>query len=88
MSKYPEHEKLKKREKDALLIGSFYDFLQEQEWEIAEYDDESERLFTVRQRPEEIIGLFLGVDPKKLEAEKRAMLEEIRRTDEQRAKEL
>lgn len=78
MSKYPEHEKLKKREKDALLVGDFYDFLNEQEWEIAKYDDKSERLFPIRLRPEEIIGLFLGVDPRKLEAEKRAMLEEIR----------
>lgn len=80
--KYPEHEKLKKRERDALLIGNFYDFIQEQGWELAEWSNEAERLIKVYKRPEEIIGLFLGIDPKKLEAEKRAMLDEIRKTQQ------
>lgn len=81
MSKYPEHEKLKKREHDALLIGGFIDFLAEQEWEIAEFNDEAERLWPIRKRPEEIIGLFLGIDPEKLETEKQTMLKKIRKAN-------
>lgn len=81
-TKYPEHEKLKARERDSRLLSQFYDFIvHDQCWFIAEYyeDSESDRLFPVRLRPDEIIGLFLDVDPKKLEAEKRAMLDEIRK---------
>lgn len=81
-TKYPEHEKLKARERDALLLGGFIDFLAEQEWEIAEYNDEAERLWSISKRPEEIIGLFLGIDPKKLEQEKQEMLKEIRKAND------
>jgi hypothetical protein len=80
MSNYPEHEKLRARQTEASTLSSFIDFLAEQQWEIAEYDDVSERLFTIRLRPEEIIGMFLEIDPKKLEKEKQAMLAEIRKT--------
>lgn len=86
MPDYPEHEKLKARQRDVGLLSSFIDFLAEQQWEIAEYDDVSERLFTIRLRPEEIIGMFLGVDPKKLEQEKQAMLKEIRKLNAEQEK--
>lgn len=81
---FPEHEKLRARQYDASLLSSFIDFVSEQGWEIAEWNDKSERLFNIRQRPEEIIGLFLGVDPKKLEQEKREMLKQIRTANEHR----
>lgn len=81
LPEYPEHEKLKARQRDVGLLSEFYDFIGEQGWEIAEWNRDSERLLTVRQRPGEIIGMFLGVDPKKLEAEKRAMLEKIRKAN-------
>ena len=78
-TKYPEHEKLKARQRDVGLLGEFYDFLiHDQCWTIAEYPDEWDHLRPINLRPDEIIGLFLGIDPKKLEAEKRAMLDEIR----------
>jgi hypothetical protein len=77
--KYPEHEKLKARQRDVGLLGEFYDFLtQEKGWDIAEFRDDANRYWPIAARPDEIIGLFLGVDPKKLEQEKRAMLAEIR----------
>ena len=85
-NKYPEHEKLKARQRDIGLLISFIDFIAEQGWELAEFDDTTERLLTVRQRPEEIIGLFLNVDPKKLEQEKRAMLAEIRKLNAEQEK--
>ncbi len=81
LPEYPEHEKLKAKQKEVSVLSEFYDFMGEQGWEIAAFDDKSERLFPIRQRPDEIIGMFLGIDPKKLEAEKRAMLEEIRKAN-------
>lgn len=82
MSKYPEHEKLKTKQHEASTISSFIDFVAEQGWELAEFDDQSERLFSIRLRPDEIIGMFLEIDPKKLEKEKQAMLAEIRDANE------
>lgn len=64
------------------MLSEFYDFIvHDQGWDIAEYLDDDDRLHPIRLRPAEIIGLFLGIDPKKLEAEKVAMLEEIRSTN-------
>ena len=79
-SKYPEHGKLKACQAEASTLSGFIDFLSEQGWEIAEWSDDIERLCALRKRPDEIIGMFLGIDPKKLEQEKRAMLAEIRAT--------
>lgn len=65
MSIYPEHEKLRARQYDASFLSGFIDFIAEQGWELAEFDDTTERLLTVRKQPDEIIGMFLGIDPKK-----------------------
>ena len=83
-TKYPEHEKLKARQRDVGLLSEFYDFIvHDRCWAIAEYAD-NDRMYPVRLRPDEIIGLFLGIDPKKLEAEKRVMLDEIRQVNDVR----
>ncbi len=75
--KYPEHEKLKARECEADVLSGFLDFLSARSWLIAEYTEESERLLPVRERNEQIIGLYLDIDPKKLSAEKDAMYREL-----------
>lgn len=80
-NKYPEHEKLKACQREVSALSNFFDFLAEQEWEIAKFDDRYERLLSIRERPDKIIGMFLKIDPKKLEAEKQAMLDEIRATN-------
>lgn len=80
-SKYPEHDKLKARQSEASTLSEFIDFLAEQGWEIAAFDDRSERLVPVQSRQAEIIGMFLEIDPEKLETEKRAMLKEIRKAN-------
>jgi len=80
--KYPEHEKLRIDQPKVSVLSDFYDFLGEQGWEIAKFDDDSQRLRPIRERPDEIISLFLGIDPKQLEAEKRAMLDEIRQVND------
>ena len=83
---YPEHEKLKARQRDVGLLSEFIDFLAEQGWELAQFNDKDERLWPIHKRPEEIIGLFLEVDPKKLEQEKQAMLAEIRKLNAEQEK--
>jgi hypothetical protein len=80
MVKYPEHEKLKTHQAEASILGRFIDFIGEQGWELAEFHKD-EQLWPICKRPDEIIGLFLDIDPKKLEAEKRAMLDEVRRAN-------
>lgn len=70
-ARYPEHEKLKARQRDVGLLSEFYDFIvHDQCWTIAEYPEGWDHLNPISLRPDEIIGLFLGVDPKKLEKEK------------------
>lgn len=80
MTIYHEHEKLKAKDREARTVSSFIDFLTEQGWELAAWNDKDEQLHPIRKRPAEVIGLFLEIDPKKLEAEKQAMLDEIRRS--------
>lgn len=78
MAKYPEHEKLKAKSAEASTLSGFIDFVAEQGWELATFDDEGQSLFPVRLRPDEIIGMFLEINPTKIEKEKQAMLDEIR----------
>lgn len=82
---YPEHEKLKAHESEARTLSGFIDFIAEQGWELCKWDDNqyAPRPWPITERPEQIIGMFLEIDPKKLEAEKVAMLEEVRRTQPQ-----
>jgi hypothetical protein len=82
LPEYPEHEKLKAKQKEVAVLSDFYDFItQEKGWAIAQWIDTANRYWPVQSRPDEIIGMFLGIDPKKLETEKRAMLEEIRKAN-------
>lgn len=82
MSKYPEHEKLKAKERESYVLSGFIDFIGEQGWHLSEYSTDrgyGEHLRSIHKRPDEIIGLYLGIDPKKLDAEKNAMLAEVRK---------
>ena len=81
---YPEHEKLRASQTEVSVLSSFIEFIAEQRWELCAWDDENEfnpRPWPIHKQPDEIIGMFLGIDPKKLEIEKRAMLEAIRNVD-------
>lgn len=85
LPEYPEHEKLKAKQKEVSVLSEFYDFItQEKGWAIAEFRDDVNRYWPIQLRPDDIIGMFLEVDPKALEAEKRAMLDEIRKADKRR----
>lgn len=84
--RYPEHEKLKARQRDVGLLSEFIDFIAEQGWELAQFSDKDERLWSIHKRPDEVIGLFLEIDPKKLEQEKQVMLTEIRKLNAEQEK--
>lgn len=79
MKTYPEHEKLKAHQSEALTLSGFLDFLSGRGWEIAEFNEDYESLHAIRKRPDEIIGLYLGIDPKKLSKEKDSMVKELQR---------
>lgn len=87
-SEYPEHEKLKAREREALTLSGFLDMLGERHFVLARYhehddrcdecDLSEERLYDFRvPTKEQLIGLFLDIDPEKLSAEKDAMYQEL-----------
>ena len=79
MSKYPEHEKLQAREPDNRVVSEFLDWLDEKWLEICCDSGIPGGGYTpAGLSKEDLIGEFFGVDPKRLELEKQAMLREIR----------
>lgn len=80
MSKYPLHDLLHERIEEARTIGNFLDWLDEQDicLCVPSYDDEDGGYCFDYMSKEARIGAFLGIDPAKLEKEKRQMLDELR----------
>ena len=75
---YPEHEKLKKLDRERDGAQHVLEWLEAQGYFVAKYADDGERCVRVYVAPSTLIGQALGVDEEKLEAEKRAMLDAIR----------
>lgn len=72
----------------AAVVQAFLDWLtDEQDWLIAHYAREDERfadeIFPVPQTKQAIMELFFKIDPNKIEAERRALLEELRTRNEE-----
>lgn len=88
VTKYPEHEKLKLVKDKSQLIGEFIsEWLPSQGYTICETYNDPDSLrdgefLPARVRPEELLARFFDIDLKKIEEEKRAMLEEQRRLNE------
>jgi hypothetical protein len=81
MSDYPEHDKLHQVADKSQAIGQFLDvFLGEKGLVLAEYngDDERPRLYPATVRIDLLLAEFFDIDLKKIENEKRAMLETMR----------
>ncbi len=83
MSKYPEHEKLKKVKDEKNLIGDFLDWLRsDTDRVIAEYVDvgdfADERLVPKSESISDILADYYDIDQEKLEQEKQQMLESLR----------
>ena len=77
---YPEHEKVRAIQRESQAIGEFMDWLsEEKEMALYKWDEvAAAHLYHVRSSVGDLIAEFFGIDPMKLEAEKQAMLDEIR----------
>ena len=72
--KYPECEKLAGLDKERSAIIQFIEWLNEQ----AAYIDCEDSPELMHKNPEQLAHKFLGIDDKKLEEERSAMLEALR----------
>jgi tRNA(Ile2) C34 agmatinyltransferase TiaS len=78
MKTYPEHEKLHLIKDKSQAIGEFLEWLQgEQGCVIAQYSGDD--LHPIDSRNEQLLAYFFEIDLVKLEKEKRAMLDELRK---------
>lgn len=80
---YPEHAKLKAIADLSQSQGEFVDWLQEQGIVLAQYDDKSGMFWPDHTPIQKLLAEYHGIDWRKLEAEKRAMLEECRKANTQ-----
>lgn len=85
--KYPEHQKLQAIKDKSQAIGEFLDWLfSEKDLRLAQWmkvpgedeDSEEDELVQFWPNREELLAGYFEIDLKKLEQEKRAMLEEFR----------
>ena len=79
---YPECEKMRKVKDQSQVIGEFLDWLHgEKNILFAEQRGEPpfDRILPVLFNTEELLAEFFNIDLKKVEQEKRAMLDEIRK---------
>ena len=82
---YPEHEKAKTLCREIEAVREFIDWLQkEKDLDICEFHDDGRRdpYFPYQGSVSNLLEEFFGIDPRKLEAEKRQMLDEIRKEAE------
>ena len=86
---YPEHEKLKSVQEKSQAIGEFMEWLRytkkytiakwyKSQWD-ADDEEETDRLMPEFPSIEKLLAEYYGIDLNKIEEEKRAMLDEIRR---------
>lgn len=77
-SKYPLHDKLAEMKDRHEAIMDFLDWLDTKAYEIAQYRENSDFPVPIFRSKTDIISEFLGIPQNELEAEKQAMLEELR----------
>lgn len=73
---YPEHTKLRPLRRSSQDCADFYDWLHEQGYAICKRD--GERWWPTQVSKEKLLAAYFDIDLKRLDAEKEAMLEEIR----------
>jgi hypothetical protein len=78
MSDYPEHEKFKKIQDETQVVGEFLDWAADEEGvHLMSTNDGGSRPYRVDWMP--LLARWAGIDLEKLEDEKRAMLDELRK---------
>lgn len=80
---YPEHDKMSKVQTEAQILGEFLENLPSLKLTLcdSESDHTSGRLFPSGRSIQGIIAEHLGIDLRKIDAEKQQMLETIRRNN-------
>ena len=81
MADYPEHAKLEAVAAESQAIGDFLGWMEEQKILLSKYGKLGE-LHPYREPKEKLLAQFFGIDAAKLEAEKRAMLDEFKATND------
>ena len=81
MSAYPEHDKLTKIKDQSQAIGEFMDWLADDGIFLAHYEEGYNFPHHVHTPITDLLASFFGIDQKKLEEEKRQMLEGIRQAN-------
>lgn len=87
--KYPEHEKLQAIKEKSQAIGEFLEWLQGKGFRLAKWEkepDEEEQLVQQFPNIERLLAEYFQIDLAKLEKEKYAMLEYMRKQNKQIAK--
>ena len=75
---YPEHEKLKKIQKESEACGSFLDWLTGEKGIVLSEYSEDDKLYPAHIGIAKLLGEYFNIDQNKLEKEKLQMLENIR----------
>jgi hypothetical protein len=82
--KYPEHTKLKEIQPQSQKVGEFLEWLQENGYTICTFDKKHGEYASAYISIPQMLAKFFEIDSEKIEAEKQAMLEEIRRSNEEK----
>lgn len=83
--KYPECERVRAVSDQSQGIGEFLEWCQEEGYVLASFDEATGTCWPIRKRIEQLLADYFEIDLVKVEAERRAMLAEIRdKLDSQR----
>jgi len=74
----PECDKMLKVAQDSHKLGEFIDWLNGQEITLCTWDSYNEQYVNCHENPENLLARYFGIDLKKVEQEKRALLDVIR----------
>lgn len=79
MSAYPEHQKLKAISDKSQCVADFWDYMEQQGIVFAERGENSQFLYHTMKNKRDFIAEFFDIDMNKIEAEKRAMIEDLQK---------
>jgi len=74
MSEFPEHDKLHRIKDKSQAVGEFIEWMRGRGIEFCLYDEEEDELVPFQDSIEKILASYFGIDPAKLEEEKRQMI--------------
>lgn len=83
MNEYPEHQKMKAVKERSQAIGEFLDWAQSEGLYLARYDERfhDETLRAISEPFEHILARHFNIDLNKIEEEKQAMIEQLRKAN-------